>query len=48
MNKKYFQNLKKAFQANNTWYPESSDKDGQGHPEKPHYVKHTAANGKPF
>jgi len=47
MSKEYFQNLKKAFQANNTWYPESSDKDGQEHPEKPHYVKHTAVNGKP-
>ena len=45
--KNYFQDLKKAFQANRTWYPEHSDQDGMDHPENPTRVKHTAANGKP-
>jgi hypothetical protein len=41
-----FQKLLKAFQKNNTWYPENSDPDGLPHPSGDKTEKHTAINGK--
>ena len=38
--------LLKAFQKNNTWYPENSDPDGLPHPSGDKTEKHTAINGK--
>ena len=47
MNKYFKEKLEKAFFANNTWYPEKKDKDGDMHPETSNRVKHTAFNKKP-